>query len=197
METLPKNVLFDMALKLSLKDLAKFCILSKRFDEVVCKSNDFWRIKLKQDFNLETKEKNTKKIYEKILENKDYCNNLLLEGTVNPDDFVINSFDEIFEGDDYLVFLFLRSKILFENKLQYPNLHKSIFDKHIKKINYKYGNKITNLDEFSSEEIETFINILKKNAGNSFQKDIINRMINNDISLLIKWKDLCENSSIY
>jgi hypothetical protein len=196
METLPKNVLFDMALKLTLDDLVKFCRLSKRFDEVICRSDDFWRRKLNQDFGLQTQEKNTKKIYEDIIKNKDYCNKIFLEGKINPNDYVINSFDEIFDANDYLVFLFLRAKIL-GSEDTFPDYFQNIFNQYIKKINHKYGNKITSSENFTPQEIIIFIDILKRNKGDSFQKVVIKRMINNDISLHIKWKDLCENSLIY
>jgi len=194
MENLDRNVLFNLVLKLSLEDISKFCLLSKRFNELICESSDFWRIKLFQDFNFKTEEKNTKKIYQDILENKNYCNRLLLEGKVKEDQFVINSLDSLFEQkeyEDYLVFLFLRSKILDIGET-IPNYFDGIYNKYIKSINYKYGNKITKSSDFNVEEIEIFINILKKIKGNNFENAFIQRMINGDIPLTILWKDICE-----
>jgi hypothetical protein len=196
LENLPKDLVISLALKLPLKDITNYCRLSKRFNEIICDSDDFWRIKLKQDFDLSTGEKNTKKIYEEIVKNQDICNYLILDGGVNQNDFVINSFDEIFSGDDYLVFLFLRAKIIRSGDT-IPDYYQNIFNIHIEKINYKYGNQINPSEDFTEEEIKLFVEILKKNNGNNFQKTVIKRMINNDISLLVTWKDLCKKELIY
>jgi len=49
LDLLPKDLLFKLALELSLPDLLTFCSNS-RVNQLVCSRNDIWLAKLKQDF---------------------------------------------------------------------------------------------------------------------------------------------------
>ena len=49
MESLPKDVVIEMALNLSPVDLIRFCSASKAQNRI-CNSNDFWRRKLDKDY---------------------------------------------------------------------------------------------------------------------------------------------------
>ena len=49
MESLPKDVMAEMALNLSAPDVIKFCSASKSQNRI-CNSNDFWRRKLEKDY---------------------------------------------------------------------------------------------------------------------------------------------------
>lgn len=50
METLPKDVLIEMALNLSPPDLISFCASSKTQNKIICQSETFWRRKLQKDY---------------------------------------------------------------------------------------------------------------------------------------------------
>lgn len=50
LETLPKDVLVLLALRMSPPDLMNFCLTKKRFNESVCNNRDFWVEKLKRDY---------------------------------------------------------------------------------------------------------------------------------------------------
>ena len=50
MESLPKDVLQEMALNLSPVDLIKFCASSQRNNKILCESETFWRRKLEKDY---------------------------------------------------------------------------------------------------------------------------------------------------
>lgn len=65
MDTLPKDVVVEMALNLSPPDLINFCITEKRQNQIVCNSEIFWRRKLVKDYPGEYDEgiKNAKSIY--------------------------------------------------------------------------------------------------------------------------------------
>ena len=49
MESLPKDVVIEMALNLSPDDLINLCSVSKSLNRI-CNSNDFWRRKLEKDY---------------------------------------------------------------------------------------------------------------------------------------------------
>ena len=48
-DRLPKDLLFKLALELSLPDLLSFCS-NERVNQLVCQQKDIWLAKLKQDF---------------------------------------------------------------------------------------------------------------------------------------------------
>jgi hypothetical protein len=50
MDSLPKDVLSEMALNLSPPDLIKFCATAKRQNKSICESETFWRRKLERDY---------------------------------------------------------------------------------------------------------------------------------------------------
>lgn len=50
MERLNKNLLIEIALKLDLPEVIKFCRTSKAHNKAVCENRDFWNRKLKKDY---------------------------------------------------------------------------------------------------------------------------------------------------
>ena len=50
METLPKDVKRKLALNLSPPDLIRFCATSVDLHADICKSDEFWRLKLEKDY---------------------------------------------------------------------------------------------------------------------------------------------------
>jgi len=50
MDTLPKDVISEMALNLSPPDLISFCASSKKQNKIICQSETFWRRKLEKDY---------------------------------------------------------------------------------------------------------------------------------------------------
>ena len=51
-DRLPKDLLFKLALELSLPDLLSFCS-NERVNQLVCQQKDIWLAKLKQDFGVD------------------------------------------------------------------------------------------------------------------------------------------------
>lgn len=49
MENVPKDIINELALNLSLKDIKSFCLTSKKFNNIVCDSELFWKKKLFKD----------------------------------------------------------------------------------------------------------------------------------------------------
>ena len=49
-DTLPKDMLFKLALEFSLPDLLNFCASNQRINSLICEQKDIWLAKLKQDF---------------------------------------------------------------------------------------------------------------------------------------------------
>ena len=43
---LPKEVLYTLAFDFDLPDILSTCLISKRFNNYICNSDDFWNIKL-------------------------------------------------------------------------------------------------------------------------------------------------------
>jgi hypothetical protein len=50
MEKLDKNVFIALALDLSLSDLSALCQAKKRFNDLLCNNNEFWRLKLFKEY---------------------------------------------------------------------------------------------------------------------------------------------------
>ena len=187
METLPKDILFEIALELSGKDLIQLCKTSKKY-KYICDSNIFWRKKIYKDYNLNVSN-NPKYIYRKIKENNEICNQKLLEGKGKQ--YVINEI-QFDNEDDQLVYNFIVSKIL-ESGGNYPNYFRGIYDRHIEKINYKYENKILRDTDFPSEdEYKIFLELLEKANVTEFQKSYINGILKRGISPNVTWNELCE-----
>ena len=67
MDTLPKDLLFSLAMELDLPSLLRFCRSSKIVNEKVCKQDDIWKYKLNKEFpdylNLKVKNKSFREIY--------------------------------------------------------------------------------------------------------------------------------------
>lgn len=52
LDTLPRDVIIQIALGLDLPELLSYCRLSKKFNDTVCKNNDFWFNKLEKDYGV-------------------------------------------------------------------------------------------------------------------------------------------------
>jgi hypothetical protein len=50
MESVPKDLLFDIALNLNTLDLINFCKVQKRHNQYICNSERFWKTKLLKDY---------------------------------------------------------------------------------------------------------------------------------------------------
>lgn len=50
LDTLPKNVLYGLALDLKPKELYKLCLTNKKLDELICNNDNFWKEKLYKDY---------------------------------------------------------------------------------------------------------------------------------------------------
>jgi hypothetical protein len=50
METLPKDIRFEIAMNLSPPDLINLCLSEKKQSQEICASKDFWRRKLEKDY---------------------------------------------------------------------------------------------------------------------------------------------------
>jgi len=188
METLPKDVLFELALELPGKDLIALCQTSKKY-KYICDSQNFWRRKLQKDFKV-NEEINPKHKY-KVLKNKEICNQKVLNGKRG---YVLNeiSEDNFQDKDDYLIYVFLIAKLL-EKGENIPNYYKGLYDKYIEKINYKYGNKIVRDTEFpSAEEYQIFLDLLEKAKVTPFQKAYIDGILYRGVIPNVTWNELCE-----
>lgn len=54
-ESLPNDLYRKLALDLSLADIERLCLTSKRLKKEICDSKDFWRLKIRNDFPLRGK----------------------------------------------------------------------------------------------------------------------------------------------
>lgn len=192
METLPKDILIELALYLPGQDLLSLCRSSKKYN-YICESNTFWRKKLLTDYNI-NENHSPKQIYKTIKENNEICNKNVLNRRNGRKGYVLNEItEENFKNkDDHLIYVFLVSKILEKGK-NIPDYYKGLYDRYIDKINYKYDNKILRNTDFpSEEEYEIFLNLLKKVMGTPFQKAYINGILYRGLLPNITWEDLCE-----
>jgi len=186
MEKLPKDVLFQLALELDLPELYSLCRSGKKYSKI-CDSKDFWYQKLWKDYKV--KSKDPKSTYERIVKNRKHCNNLLILGKVNPNDFILDGYtDEYFNNyNDFLVYRYLVSKLLAKDE-GIPEYFEGLYDRYIERINPS----LERGKSFSIEDFEEFVRLLNslKTFG-SFENSYIKRMITGEIPFDTTWGNLC------
>lgn len=194
MNKIPKDVLIDLALDLSLPDLLSLCRSSST--SFICYSDVFWAKKLKKDYGL-VGVKNPKQAYKNIPGFRSHCKNLVLKRTVESYNIVLENInsDYFTEFYDYLVFKYLLSKILGKGK-GLENYYIVEYNKVYK--NPRYGEYLSKDSELTYDEYRVFIHLLNsiKQKANTFERGYIDGMIRGDIPFDVNWGKLC-NYNIY
>ena len=196
MDRVPKDVLIDLALELSLADLLNLCRSSST--AFICYSDVFWAKKLEKDYGI-VGVNNPKQAYKNIPIFREHCKILVERKVVDGYNFVLEDITPEYFDDfnDYVVFKFLLSKILNRGAglVNYYNIeHNKIPDTHV------YKPMITPNSQLSYGEYMIFKKLLSditksrymNTFPNSFEKAYIDMMIRGDIPLFIKWGELCK-----
>ena len=196
MNKVPKDVLIDIALDLSLPDLLSLCQSSST--AFICYSDVFWSKKLKQDYGI-SGVKNPKEVYKNIPIFKEHCKNLISKKIVDQDNIVLYDIngDYFDEFSNYIVFKYLLGKILSRG----AGLSNYYIVEHNKIPNWSpYKQMISADQELSYDEYKIFINLLtvikKSPYTNSFEGAYIDMMIKGNIPFDVKWGQIC-NYNIY
>ena len=73
----PKDVIVYIALTMDLPEIWSLCSTNSRFNLVICQNQDFWRNRLKQDYDVTSvpNNKTPKEYYEYIHKNMIFINN--------------------------------------------------------------------------------------------------------------------------
>jgi len=198
MEGIQKDVLIQLALKLSLNDLNSLCRSSVKFSKI-CNDKNFWYRKLKQDFDIPSLQtKDPKRVYKEIIENRRYCNehNLTSHPNGSPILHLTNPENFTNQNDGY-VFRFLINKIF--EKLSPSNEFSAgvlwIYNKYISEINHLYGNILT-LKSPSEAEFNLFDKLLKKIADDpqidTFSRSLALAFYEKIFPVDIIWEELCQ-----
>ena len=66
METLPKDILVEITLKLELSDVLNLCFSKKIFNQRISENYRFWSKMLKKDFNINYNKNNSRNIYKEV-----------------------------------------------------------------------------------------------------------------------------------
>jgi len=66
METLPKDILVEITLKLELSDVLNLCFSKKIFNQRISENYIFWNKMLKKDFNINYNKNNSRNIYKEV-----------------------------------------------------------------------------------------------------------------------------------
>lgn len=66
METLPKDILVEISLKLELSDVLNLCFSKKIFNQRISENYIFWSKMLKKDFNINYNKNNSRDIYNEV-----------------------------------------------------------------------------------------------------------------------------------
>jgi len=66
METLPKDILVEITLKLELSDVLNLCFSKKIFNQRISENYIFWSKMLKKDFNINYNKNNSRDIYKEV-----------------------------------------------------------------------------------------------------------------------------------
>ena len=194
MNKVPKDVLIEIALDLSLPDLLSLCRSSST--SFICQSDVFWAKKLRKDYGIVGVE-NPKLAYKNIPIFKDHCKNLLKRKVVNSYDIVLENIDKDYFSEfyDYLVFKYLLSKILERGK-GLENYYIVEYNKVYR--NPKYGAYLSDKHNLTYDEYMIFMELLQeiKKNGYSFDRAYIEGMVRADIPFDVRWGNLC-NYNIY
>lgn len=170
METLPKDVRFEIAMNLSPPDLINLCLSEKKQNIEVCASKDFWRRKLEKDYPEEFIEFYMKGI-----------------PVANPKSIYVNRFTEISRAIEKFIPQFIKinfgptSKYLNEqyNKDVYSALFKIYTEITSQKISDEYEQSDIIFDHISSlipedatpyQEVREFIEELVFNYWDNLEK---------------------------
>src|SRR5665647_3930808 len=94
MEDITKDILFKVAIDLNLSDLLHLCQTNRRFNNLFCNNDEFWRIKLYREFP-----ETINKINKKILEKYEYSYKDIYKQIINKN-YVISKedFDKVFQS---------------------------------------------------------------------------------------------------
>lgn len=71
METLPKDILVEITLKLELPDVLNLCFSKKIFNQKIFENYIFWSKILKKDFNINYNKNNSRDIYKGLKNSRD------------------------------------------------------------------------------------------------------------------------------
>jgi Leucine-rich repeat (LRR) protein len=140
MNTLPKDLLFILALNLNDEDLSSLCRTSKRFNEQICKKDDIWNYKL---YQLKEYSEDIQKL-KKEVNNPRELYQLVKSLILAKEAFILDlSLTELYNKNDIILINKGIKKI--------PNL--SLF-KNLKSLGLR-GNKIKEIPETLPEDLET------------------------------------------
>lgn len=196
-----KNVILDMALKLDDKDIANLCSTNKKFKEILCNSNIFWRKRLLQEYGINNSV-NPKETYINIVENKRYCSQYSGNGT---DTFILDVPLKLFSKGykkDVIVFNFITDKI-FASATDLPNYFITTYNNYIK--NTEYASRIEQTRKFTESDYEVMVEFLEKferylrtqnDRDSLFMAGVLKGILENRIEFEVKIEDLC-NYIIY
>jgi len=72
-KNIPKEMIWEIALNLDIGQIGKLCKTSATFYHYMCMNDDFWRMKVKKDFNIKKSKLTWRETYQDhILDIKDY-----------------------------------------------------------------------------------------------------------------------------
>ena len=193
-----KNVILDMALNLSDKDIASLCSTNKRFKQILCDSDIFWRKRLMQKYGVQ-EIINPKQVYIDIVENNRYCPKYSSDST---DTFILDVPLKIKYSKYIPIFNFITDKI-FAAATDLPRYFEITYDRYIKDT--EYGPRVEKSREFTNEDYDVLIEIMKfferelRQRGNReslFMASVLKGIIEDRIPFEVKIKNLC-NYNIY
>lgn len=166
-EAAHKDVLTVIALKLEPKDILKLCLSSKRFNTIICSSNDFWRNKLLQDFNVGNVTENPKEVYSKIVRNRDICNQNILEGKFKLHDYPIMDISD------------KRAEISF------------VIEGYLIKLGLISNNEFQEFTESDYYSLLELLKYIRDGETDEFTIAYLNGFIEERIPLDVTWENLC------
>ena len=213
METLPRDVLIKTILELPVNNITKLCQTSKRINDLICESDEFWRLKLYHDFKIRWQAGNEdpKSTYQNILKriksNREYC--LKLQKRSNfatvgfSDIFLYNltqfeNFNDLFPDD--MIFNYLADKFLLKD---YYKTSIGTYDRYISKFKDRYNNRLVRGSQFVPSEMEVLKEILLRFRQLTTDKELdinkrnflvsyIDSLLRGNVPFEAKIKDLCK-----
>ena len=193
LSSLHKDPTLLIALELSPKDLLNLCKSSKRFNDLICNNDNFWRMKLVRDFNFTnfTKVENLtpKQIYKQLYDN---CKKFIPAYLVDDIDTQVVKIYSLMHSYDFNLSRFLLDKIT-------GNPVFMMRSEGIEYLRLSEPNWTNYTHAFNNLPIEQakrgLINILKKintTDMKNIYKKILEGFINETIPLNVTFRDICK-----
>ena len=166
MESLPKDVVQEMALNLSPADLIEFCTSSKKYNKILCESETFWRRKLEKDYP---------EVVYQVQHKIGGDVSIVVKRIKNPKELYINKFKHISQELEEAIERIIRRFYGEHFRAFFTEKYKTDFLKSLytafQKVQDLTGDEVDNQEEIIAEHSRNFLPVHTANMDFAFDEE--------------------------